>query len=122
VIKIIAGYFTFSLASLKGIQTIITARRPNRLMRKAIVTLFLGLAVCLGFVGYQHYSSSLLYERQNEAIALIRKQQEASRRENQALKERRQLQERSRVAFSQAQPIAARYRKLFKVQNTISAR
>jgi hypothetical protein len=91
-------------------------------MRKAIIILFLGLAICLGLLAYQHHSYSVLYERQNQAIALIQKRYETSLRENQALKERMQIQERSRIAFSQARPIAARYQRLFKIQNPTPTR
>ena len=91
-------------------------------MKTATVILSLGMAVCLGLLTYQHYTYSALYERQNQAIALIQRKYETSLRENQALKATRQIESRSRIAFSQAQPIAARYQRVFKAQNPTAAR
>ena len=86
-------------------------------MKTATIVLSLSMAICLGLLTYQHYSYSALYERQNQAIALVQKQHEASLRENQALKAASRIESRSRIAFSQAQPIAARYQKVLKAQN-----
>ena len=91
-------------------------------MKAAIPILSLSLATCLGLLAYQHFNYSALYERQNQAIALVQKQYEASLRENQALKVAGQIESRSRTAFSQAQPIAARYQQGFKVKNRTTAR
>jgi hypothetical protein len=91
-------------------------------MKTAIMILSLSLATCLGLLAYQHFNYSALYERQNQAIALVQKQYEASLRENQALKVAGHIDSRSRIAFSQAQPIAARYQQIFKVQNRTTAR
>ena len=84
-------------------------------MKTAIFSL--SIATCLGLLIYQHYSYSALYERQNQAIALVQKQYEASARENRTLKTTGQIESRSRIAFAQAQPIAARYQKVSKAQN-----
>ena len=86
-------------------------------MKTATIVLSLSMAICLGLLTYQHYSYSALYERQNQAIALVQKQYQASLRENQTLKATAQIESRSRIAFSQAQPIAARYQKVLKAQN-----
>jgi hypothetical protein len=86
-------------------------------MKAATIFLSLGLAICIGLLAYQHYSYSALYERQNQAIALVQKRYEASLRENEALKARSQIEARSRIAFSQAQPIASRYQRLLRAQN-----
>ena len=83
-------------------------------MKTAIFSL--SMATCLGLLIYQHYRYSALYGRQNQAIALVQKQYEASVRENQTLKATGQIESRSRIAFVQAQPIAARYQKV-KAQN-----
>ena len=91
-------------------------------MKKAITILSLSVAACVGLLAYQHNRYSALYERQNQAIALVQKQYEASLRENQALKVAGQIESRSRIAFSQAQPIAARYQQIFKVRNRTTAR
>jgi hypothetical protein len=87
-------------------------------MKAAILTLLISLAFSLGLLGYQHYSHSARYERQNQAIALVEKRYQASLRENESLKTRKQIQERSRTALSQAQPIAARYQKLHTTKNS----
>jgi hypothetical protein len=84
-------------------------------MKTAIFSL--SIATCLGLLIYQHYSYSALYERQNQAIALVQKQYEASVRENRTLKTTGQIESRSRIAFAQAQLIAARYQKVSKAQN-----
>jgi hypothetical protein len=89
-------------------------------MKTSTTILSLSTALCLGLLTYQHYSYSALYERQNQAIALVQKQREASLRENQVLKAASQIESRSQIAFSQAQPIAARYQKVFKSQNRTS--
>jgi hypothetical protein len=86
-------------------------------MKTATIIAFLSLAICLGLLTYQHYRYSALYERQNQAIALVQRQYEASLRENQTLKARSGIESRSRTAFSQAQPIAARYQRVFKARN-----
>jgi hypothetical protein len=87
-------------------------------MKTAIFSL--SMAICLGLLIYQHHRYSALYERQNQAIALVQKQYQASLRENQTLKATAQIESRSRIAFSQAQPIAARYQKGSKAQNRIT--
>ena len=76
------------------------------------------MAMCLGLLIYQHQAYSALYERQSQAIALVQKQYEAKLRENQTLK----ITSRSRIAFAQAQPIAARYQKVSKAQNRTTER
>jgi hypothetical protein len=86
-------------------------------MKTATIILSLSMAVCLGLLTYQHYRYSALYERQNQAIALVQRQYEASLRENHTLKATSQIESRSRIAFSQAQPIAARYQKVSKAQS-----
>jgi hypothetical protein len=91
-------------------------------MRNAIIILILGLAICLGLLAYQHYSYAARYERQNQAIALMQKKYEAALRQNQALQERAQIQERSRIAFSQAQRIAARYQRFSQSRNPAPGR
>ena len=91
-------------------------------MKTAMTILSLSMAACVGLLAYQHNRYSALYERQNQAIALIQKQYEASVRENQALKVAGQIESRSRTAFSQARPIAARYQQVFKVKNRTTAR
>ena len=91
-------------------------------MKTATILLSLSVAICLGLLTYQHYRYSSLYERQNQAIALVQKQYEASLRENLALKAAGQIESRSRIAFSQAQPIAARYQRDFKSRSTTTAR
>jgi hypothetical protein len=85
-------------------------------MKTAIFSL--SMAMCLGLLVYQHQAYSALYERQSQAIALVQKQYEAKLRENQTLK----ITSRSRIAFAQAQPIAARYQKVSKAQNRTTAR
>jgi hypothetical protein len=80
-------------------------------MKTAIFSL--SMAMCLGLLVYQHQAYSALYERQSQAIALVQKQYEAKLRENQTLK----ITSRSRIAFAQAQPIAARYQKVSKAQH-----
>jgi hypothetical protein len=82
-------------------------------VKTATIIFSLSLAICLGLLIYQHHVYSALYERQSQAIALVQKQYEASLRENQILK----VTSRSRIAFAQAQPIAARYQKVSKAQN-----
>jgi hypothetical protein len=81
-------------------------------MKRATIILSLSMAACLGLLTYQHYKYSALYERQNQAIALVQKQYETSLRENQTLKATSQIESRSRIALSQAKPIAARYQKV----------
>jgi hypothetical protein len=83
-------------------------------MKTAIFSL--SMAMCLGLLVYQHQAYSALYERQSQAIALVQKQYEAKLRENQT------LTSHSRIAFAQAQPIAARYQKVSKAQNRTTAR
>lgn len=78
------------------------------------------MAACLGLLAYQHTTYSALYERQNQAIALVQKRYEAILRENQTLKARDQIEERARIAFLQAQPIAARYQTVLKAQGRTS--
>jgi hypothetical protein len=82
-------------------------------MKTATIIFSLSIAICLGLLIYQHQAYSALYERQSQAIALIQRQYEANLRENQALK----ITSRSRIAFAQAQPIAARYQKVSKAQH-----
>jgi hypothetical protein len=91
-------------------------------MRNAIIILTLGFAICLGLLAYQHYSNAARYERQNQAIALMQKKYEAALRQNQAFQERAQIQERSRIAFSQAQRIVARYQRFSQSRNPAPAR
>jgi hypothetical protein len=91
-------------------------------MKTATTILSLTTAICLGLLTYQHYQHAALYQRQNEAIALVQKRYEAALRENQALKAASQIASRSRDAFSQAQPIAARYQAAFKSRNSMPAR
>ena len=86
-------------------------------MKAATILLALGVAICLGLLAYQHHSYSALYERQNQAIALVQKQYEASLREAEALKAQSRIAARSRTAFQQAQPIAARYQRLLRAQS-----
>ena len=86
-------------------------------MKAATILLALGVAICLGLLAYQHHSYSALYERQNQAIALVQKQYEASLREAEALKAQSRITARSRTAFQQAQPIAARYQRLLRAQS-----
>ena len=90
-------------------------------MKTLTIIAFLSLAICFGLLTYQHYSYSALSERQNQAIALVQKQYKASVRENNALKAAGQIESRSRIALSQAQPIAARYQKVLKSQSRTSA-
>ena len=90
-------------------------------MKTLTIIAFLGLATCFGLLTYQHYRYSALYERQDKAIALVQKQYEASVRENNALKAASQIESRSRIALSQAQPIATRYQKVLKSQSRTSA-
>ena len=54
-------------------------------MKAATILLAMGVAFCLGLLAYQHQSYSALYERQNQAIALVQKKYEASLREAEAL-------------------------------------
>jgi hypothetical protein len=86
-------------------------------MKAATIFLSLGLATFLGLSVYQHQRYSALYERQNQAIDLVQKRYESSLRENEALKAQSRIEARSRTAFFQAQPIAARYQRLLKAKN-----
>jgi len=86
-------------------------------MKTAMILLSLGVAICLGLLAYHQHTYSALFERQNQAIALFQRKYETSLRENQALRARGEIQFRSQIALSQAQPIAVRYRKIFEAQN-----
>jgi hypothetical protein len=90
---------------------------PQLAMKAAIIILSLGIAICLGLLGYQQHTYGALYERQTQAIALFQRQYETSLRENQALRAKGEIQSRSQIALAQAQSIAARYRKIFEGQN-----
>jgi hypothetical protein len=90
---------------------------------KPVTILLLILCLCsLGLLAYQHHRQTAVYERQNQAIALVQKRYEAALRENQALKTVSRLAASSRTAFSQAQPIAARYQRVYRAQDLTSAR
>ena len=91
--------------------------REQQTVKTATILFSLGLASCLGLLAYQHHSYSALYERQNQAIALVQKQYEASRRETEAHRAQSRIEARARTAFLQAQPIAARYQRLLRVQS-----
>jgi hypothetical protein len=86
-------------------------------MKAAIIILSLGVAICLGLLAYQQHTYSVVFERQTQAIALVQRRYETSLRENQALSAKGTIQSRSQIALSRAQPIAARYRKIFAAQN-----
>jgi cell division protein FtsB len=89
---------------------------------KPVTFLLLALWLCsLGVLAYQHHRQAAAYERQNQAIALVQKQYDAALRENQALKSASRLAGDSRVAFSQAQAIAARYQRVYRAQGPSSA-
>ena len=111
----------FSLAYREKMRSICNSCSAQ-IMKTVTVIAFLSMAACVGLLAYQHNRYSALYERQNQAIALVQKRHEASLRENQALKVAGQIESRSRTAFSQAQPIAARYQQVFKVKNRTTAR
>jgi hypothetical protein len=106
----------FGLPYGKRMKTI-SSWLPVRPMKAAIIILSLGIAICLGLLAYQQHTYSALYERQTQAIALFQRQYQTSLRENQALRAKGEIQARSQIALSQAQTIAARYRKIFEVQN-----
>ena len=86
-------------------------------MKAATILLAMGVAFCLGLLAYQHQSYSALYERQNQAIALVQKKYEASLREAEVLRAQSRIEARSRTAFQQARPIAARYQRLLRAQS-----
>jgi hypothetical protein len=86
-------------------------------MKTAIIVLSLGVAICLGLLAYHQHAYSALFERQNQAIVLFQRRYETSLRENQALRAKSGIQSRSQIALSQAQPIAARYRRILEAQN-----
>jgi hypothetical protein len=85
-------------------------------MKTAIIILSLLVASCLGLLAYQQHTYSTLFERQNQAIALVQRQYETLRK-NQALRAKGEIQACSQIALSQAKPIAVRYRKIFEAQN-----
>ena len=89
-------------------------------MKAATIILSLGATICLGLLAYQQHTYSTLYERQNQAIALVQRQYESSLRENQALRAKAGIPARSQIALTQAQPIADRYRKIFEGQKRAS--
>ena len=104
------SYF-FGLPYRKKMKTVFS-KLTIRPMKAAITILSL-----LGLLAYQQHTYSTLFERQNQAIALVQRQYETSLRENQALRAKGEIQARSQIALSQAQPIAVRYRKIFEAQN-----
>lgn len=108
------SHFSLAYRESHGDHRLVTCSKLA--VKAATIVLSLSVAACLGLLTYQHYSYSALYERQNQAIALVQRQYEASLRENQALKTASQMESRSRIALSQAQPIAARYQRVFKAQ------
>jgi hypothetical protein len=108
------SYF-FGLPYRKKMKTVFN-KLTIRPMKAAITILSLLVAICLGLLAYQQHTYSTLFERQNQAIALVQRQYETSLRENQALRAKGEIQARSQIALSQAQPIAVRYRKIFEAQ------
>ncbi|HVQ20491.1 MAG TPA: hypothetical protein VMS23_05510 [Terrimicrobiaceae bacterium] len=90
---------------------------------KPVTVFLLILWLCsLGLLAYQHHRQTAVYERQNQAIALVQKQYDAALRENQALRTVSRLAASSRTALSQAQPIASRYQRTYRAQDLSSAR
>jgi hypothetical protein len=97
--------------------TIFESKALAATMKAATIFLSLCLAISFGLLAYQHHSYSALFERQSQAIALVQRRYDASLRENEVLRARSHIEARSRIAFLQAQPIAARYQRLLKAQS-----
>ena len=110
------NWYFLGLPYRKKMKTVFS-KLTIRPMKAAITILSLLVAICLGLLAYQQHTYSTLFERQNQAIALVQRQYETSLRENQALRAKGEIQARSQIALSQAQPIAVRYRKIFEAQN-----
>jgi hypothetical protein len=91
-------------------------------VKALIIILSRSLAICLSLVGYQHNRCSALSKRQGETIALIQEKYESSVRENNALKVKSQIQEHSRIALSQAEPLATGYKTILKAQDSTVSR